>query len=98
MIGAFARKLGSRERIVSCEQTSDHSYALSTRGPQGDAQAESHDSPPEAFVARFPHEGGDVFFAPVLETLRAILRRPRKEAGGTAEGTLPGMPHNDEPR
>lgn len=94
MIGAFARKLGSRERIVSCEQTSDHSYAVNTRGPEGDAQAESHDGPPERFVERFPHEGGDVFLAPLLETLRAALRRPRKQA----DGTLPSLPHNDQPR
>jgi hypothetical protein len=94
MIGAFARMLGNRERIVSCEQTADHAWSVSSRGPEGDAQAQGHDGPPERFVERFPHEGGDVFLAPMLDTLRAVLRRPRKEAGGT----LPGLTQNEEPR
>jgi hypothetical protein len=92
MIGAFARILGSRERIVSCEQTADHAYAVKTRGPAGDVSAESADAPPERFVERIPHEGGDVIFAPMLETLRAILRG-RKEP---ETATLRPLPHNDE--
>lgn len=55
-------------------------FARILRGPArpGDLQpelAEAQGEPPERFVEKISHEGGDVYVAPVLETLRAALRR-----------------------
>ena len=85
MIGAFARLLGSRERVLHCEETGDNAYTVKTRGPEGDEHAEAADTPPEQFVERFPHEGGDVFLAPMLEALRAVLRGKKPEREGEPE-------------
>lgn len=64
MIGAFARRLGSHDRTPLATD-----YEKLAEG--------AADAPPEQFVERFPHEGGDVFLAPVLETLRVVLSRMR---------------------
>lgn len=95
MIGAFARMLGNRDRVLTYEQTGDHAWAVRTRDDAATA-SESRDQPPEQFVERIPHEGGDVVFAPILETLRAVLRGGRGKASERA--TVRGLPHNDEPR
>ena len=94
MIGAFARMLGNRDRVLTCEQTGDHQWAVRTRGDAAQAN-EGRDQPPEQFVERIPHEGGDVVFAPILETLRAVLRSGRRKPGEDA--TLRGLPHNGQP-
>lgn len=91
MIGAFARMLGNRDRVLTFEQTGDHAYAVRTRGDAA-VSSESRDQPPERFVERIPHEGGDVVFAPILETLRAVLRGRRADAGAT----LRGLAHKDD--
>jgi hypothetical protein len=99
MIGAFARKLGTKDRVLSYEETGEHKYALKTRSDAGeDKQAETHDAPPEGFVERIPHEGGDVFLAPVLETLRSVLRGrlPKRSVEEEASAsTLPRVHEND---
>ncbi|MFA5860976.1 MAG: hypothetical protein WDA16_04715 [Candidatus Thermoplasmatota archaeon] len=64
MIGAFARKLGTHDKP---QLATDYEKLTESAA----------DAPPEQFVERFPHEGGDVFLAPVLETLRAVLSRVR---------------------
>lgn len=94
MIGAFARMLGTRDRVLTFEQTGDHAYSVRSREDAANAN-EARDQPPEQFVERIPHEGGDVVFAPILETLRAVLRGGRKKAGEGA--TLRELPHKDEP-
>ena len=94
MIGAFARMLGTRDRVLTCEQTGDHAWSVRSRDDAGRAN-EAGDQPPEGFVERIPHEGGDVVFAPILETLREVLRGGRRRAGERA--TVRGLPHNDEP-
>lgn len=92
MIGAFARMLGQRDRVLTCEQTGDNAYTVRKQGDPAEP-TESRDHPPEQFVERIPHEGGDVVFAPILETLRAVLRgRPRTEE----PPTRPGMPQKDD--
>lgn len=92
MIGAFARLLGNRERVLVCEQTGEHAYSVKSRSDEGDKAAETSDGPPDRFVEKFQYDGGDVFFAPVLETLRAVLRgRPR------VQETVPHSPQKDQP-
>lgn len=94
MIGAFARLLGNRERVLVCEQTGEHAYSVKSRGDEGDKAAEASDGPPDGFVEKFQYDGGDVFFAPVLETLRAVLRgKPRVEQ---ISETLPQLPQKDQ--
>lgn len=90
MIGAFARMLGNRDRVLTFEQTADNAYSVRTRD-EAATTSESRDQPPEQFVERIPHEGGDVVFAPILETLRAVLKG--RKAGG---GTLRPMPHKED--
>lgn len=94
MIGAFARMLGSQDRVLACEQTGDHAYAVRTSGA-ADQTRESRDQPPEGFVERIAHEGGDVFFAPLLETLRNILRA-RAKPDEAEPATVASLPHNAE--
>lgn len=78
LIGAFARMLGTRERVVSVSETSDHTYAVTALGPgRPERHSESRDAPPEAFVQKLSEEGGDVYVAPMLEALRELLRRRR---------------------
>lgn len=43
------------------------------RVPTSD-EIQSQGSPPEGFVQKFPHEGGDVYVSPIVETLRHVLR------------------------
>ena len=62
MIGAFARKLGAKDRVPSVDEI------------------EAAGAPPEGFVEKIPHEGGDVYVSPVLETLRNVLRQRAKRA------------------
>jgi hypothetical protein len=94
MIAAFARMLGSRERVLSCEETSG-SYSVRTRNADDgvDAATVAQDAPPEQFVERIPHEGGDVYLAPVLDTLRAVLR---SALGRGDAGTVSGVSEKDE--
>jgi len=61
MIGAFARKLGA------------HKSASATDYEKLSEPAD--DAPPERFVERIAHEGGDVIFTPLLESLRVALGR-----------------------
>lgn len=79
MIGAFARMIGQRDRVLTFEQTGDHAYAVRTDDAAA-TPSEARDQPPEGFVERIPHEGGDVFFAPILEALRNVLRVRSREA------------------
>lgn len=71
MIGAFARMVGRQSRIVSTENYDE-------------IAAGAGDAPPEGFVHKVADEGGDVFFAPMVDLLRESLRRARKQP--TAEG------------
>lgn len=92
MIGAFARMLGSQDRVLACEQTGDNAYTLRTSAASNEP-TESRDHPPEGFVEKIAHEGGDVFFAPLLETLRNVLRsraRPdeRSDEKGEADPSI----------
>lgn len=90
MIGAFARMLGSRDRVLSVEETEGNGYAVKGRTPAVmEVVPQQGDQPPEAFVERLPHEGGDVYFVPVLEALREWLRKGRKE-------TLPSPSENPQ--
>lgn len=94
MIGAFARKLGSRERVLQCEQTGDHAYAVRATSDDGLRASEGADAPPERFVERYEYDGGNVFLAPILDTLRAVLKRPRADADEQA-ANLSRVPHNE---
>lgn len=85
MIGAFARKLGPQDHPAGTD------YEKLTDATAG--------APPERFVERFPHDGGDVFFAPMLETLRAVLSRVRatpaaSDAKTTQPDTIPCVSEN----
>jgi hypothetical protein len=89
MIGAFARMFGSRDRVLTVEETEANAYEVKARSEDGlESVSTTVDQPPAAFVERLPHEGGDVYFAPVLETLRAVLRKAR--------ATLPRPSENAE--
>lgn len=78
LIGAFARMLGTRERVVSVSETSDHTYAVTAQTPGAPERlSENRDAPPEAFVQKLNEEGGTVYVAPMLEALRELLRRRR---------------------
>lgn len=90
MIGAFARMLGSRDRILTLEETGANTYDLRTRTAEGDATHSGSDAPPEAFSERIPHEGGDVWVVPVLETLRRVLKA-RATRGRSEDATLPDV-------
>lgn len=77
MIGAFARMLGSRSRVLSVEEN----YAVRTRGERGyrEHAAGTGDAPPAAFVEKVSDEAGDVYVMPFLEALRAALRGRRAD-------------------
>lgn len=71
MMGAFARMVGSRSRVLAVEENN----AVRAHGDAGYREhAPSADAPPERFVDKLSEEGGDVYVAPVLEALRAALR------------------------
>ena len=76
MIGAFARKLGPRDRVPTPDEI----------------QAQS--SPPEGFVEKFPHEGGDVYVSPMLETLRQLFRKGAKREEPSEPATLSPLSEN----
>lgn len=80
MIGAFARMIGNRQRVLSVEETEENGYAVQATGDDYHATSQEGDQPPEAFVQRFRHEGGDVWVAPMVEMLRELLRRRRAGA------------------
>lgn len=89
MIGAFARMLRSRDRVLSYEDTPEGHRV------NGDA-GQTPDAPPVAFVAKHSDEGGDVYVAPVLDALRSALRRRRAAPATDAPAanvapTLPRM-------
>ena len=104
MIGAFARKLGARERLLAVETTEEpHGYATRAHEPGGVApRKEARDAPPEGFVERVQDEGGDVYMVPMLEALRDWVRRRRGLAGADADphpplqrkATLSGLSEN----
>ena len=96
MIGAFARMLGKRERILAYEETPDTGISVQARHDAGeDTTSEGRDAPPEAFVEKVPHEGGDVYVSPMLEMLRRTLRRRRDEQP-SVDPTLSRPPENPE--
>lgn len=72
MIAAFARKLGTATSPPPAHHATDYD-ALAQESDS------AHDAPPERFVEKYPHEGGDVFLAPLLDSLRAALRAARRE-------------------
>lgn len=84
MIGAFARMLGNRERLLAVEETENHGYATRARTPSGvEDRREGTDSPPERFVEKVSDEGGDVYLVPFLDHLREWVRRRRAGSPGT---------------
>lgn len=90
MIGAFARRLGPRDRILSYEETGE-GVATTARTPEGVATlSPAADAPPEAFAQKLEHDGGNVYVVPMLEALREWLRKSRKPA------TLSGVSENAE--
>lgn len=96
MIGAFARMLGRGNRVLTVEE-SGNALQVRTRGQTGDVTSETNDGPPERFVERIPHEGGDVVIAPILDALRAILRREKRTAEADASPSAPesSFPQNE---
>ena len=89
MIGAFARMLGARERLLTVEPTEDQQgYATRAQTPgHAPTRREARDAPPEGFVAKIPDEGGDVYMVPLLEALRDWVRRQRGLPGADADPT-----------
>jgi hypothetical protein len=87
MIGAFARMLGARERLLAVEPTEDQQgYATSAQAPGGvPTRREARDAPPEGFVEKVTDDGGDVYMVPMLEALRDWVRRRRGLAGADAD-------------
>ncbi len=103
MIGAFARMLGARERLLAVEPTEDlQGYATRAQAPGGVVdRKEARDAPPEAFVEKVPDDAGDVYMVPMLEALRDWVRRRRGLGGADADPTpsqgattLPRMSEN----
>lgn len=60
-------------------------------------EPEAHDAPPEAFVEKLSDEGGDVYVAPVLESLREAVRRHRVPSTGAPEEATPAASPEDRP-
>jgi hypothetical protein len=90
MIGAFARMLGARERLLAIEPTEDQQgYATRAHEPGGGIapRKEASDAPPEGFVHKVADEGGDVYVVPMLEALRDWVRRRRGLPGADADPT-----------
>lgn len=88
MIGAFARMLGKGNRVLNVEETSE---GYRVRALDASAANEGKDGPPEGFVEKIPHEGGDVFLAPIVEALRNVLRNAKKDAS-----VVPATPGPEE--
>ena len=62
--------------------------------------AQDPNAPPAAFVHRIPDEGGDVILAPVVDALRAALRRRREQTAdnpstSVTEALTPDKPEAD---
>lgn len=73
--------LRTRDRVLSVEETEGNGYAVKAAGAGEFAEhAAVGDSPPEGFVEKLPHEGGDVYIAPMLEAMRSWMRRRKEEA------------------
>lgn len=93
---------GSRERLLSYEETTQNGFEVKARTEGGgDLVAQAHDAPPEMFVHKVSDEGGDVYVSPMVEMLRRVFRRRRdgdddQATGASADGTLPRMPDNNE--
>lgn len=97
---------GSRERLLSYEETTQNGLEVKARVEGGgDLVAQAQDAPPEMFVHKVSDEGGDVYLSPMVEMLRRVFRRRRDEAddaaeqaegGATANRTLSSMPENAE--
>lgn len=92
MIGAFARMLGSRSRVLSVEE--DHTIRAREERGYAEHRTSAPDAPPEAFVEKVADEGGDVYVMPFMDALRAALRGKRAdpskaepEATSTPNGT-----------
>lgn len=49
----------------------------------------ANDAPPERFVAKVSDEAGDVYLAPVIETLREALRKHRQPSSCAPETGSP---------
>lgn len=97
MIGAFARMLGAKERLLAVEETENRGYATMAAGPQGvEAREGARDAPPEAFVERVSDEGGDVYLSPMIEALRSWVRRQRGLPEADADANLPRVSDNGE--
>lgn len=56
-------------------------------------EIEAQSAPPEGFVAKIPHEGGDVYMSPMLETLRSVLRQRVKREEGPAPDIATTLSH-----
>lgn len=77
---AFARMFGSSARVVSVEEEEGGkgNYTVQAWTGEGAPSGGSGtDAPPEAFVQRIEHPGGDVVVSPILEALRVWLRKGR---------------------
>lgn len=104
MIGAFARKLGKSDRILSYEQTAQDTIAVQSRHEsERDSVTEARDAPPEAFVERLAYPGGDVYMVPLIEAMRQWFKRRRGDATDDAEATtgtqtVPRLPEKHEGR
>lgn len=73
---------GSSARVVSVEEEEGKKggYSVQAWSRTGAASGGSaSDAPPDAFIQRIEHPGGDVVVAPILEALRAWLRKGRDE-------------------
>ena len=57
-------------------------------------EIQSQGSPPEGFVQKFPHEGGDVYVSPLIETLRQMFRKGAKRAPPSEPRTLSPLSEN----
>lgn len=83
---------GSSARVVSVEEEEGKKGAYSVQAwsragsPSGGSAS---DAPPDAFVQRIEHPGGDVVVSPILEALRAWLRKGRDEQRQHAKGEMP---------
>lgn len=82
---------GAPARVVSLEETEKKdNYQVKTWSGEGEERTGTlDDAPPEAFVQRVEHPGGDVLVVPLLEALRAWLKKGRDE-------TLPASVQKNE--
>ncbi|HVL49040.1 MAG TPA: hypothetical protein VM889_10825 [Candidatus Thermoplasmatota archaeon] len=76
MIGAFAKMLGDRDRVLEVAAEENGSQVKLTSRGDGTGQVTSvSDAPPAAFVEKMAYDGGDVYVVPFLEAFRSWLRR-----------------------